>query len=137
VMMCTVLPPGPIIGDVNRAVRHWRASTVRQAMTFDQIVQAGGFDVVDPSASGGFRYVEPTVVRVSRDVARVLDGYPPAQQVPEAVSASPVGWTTDAPTYVPRHRALSSSLSRSGPPVPLRNVASLAACDDVQTVITR
>lgn len=133
-MMCTVLPPGPIIGDVNRVVRHWRASTVRQAMTFDQIVQAGGFDVFDPSASGGFRYVEPTVVRVSREVARVLDGYTPAQRVPEGV---PVGSTTDAPTYAPRHRALSSSLSRSGPPVPLRNVASLAACDDVQTVITR
>jgi len=137
VMMCTVLPPCPIIGDVNRAVRHWRASTVRQAMAFDQIVQAGGFDVFDPSTSGGFRYVEPTVVRVSREVARVLDGYTPAQRVPEAVPASPVGWTTDAPTPPRRRATLASSLSCSGPPAPLRNVASLAACDDVQTVITR
>ncbi len=41
------------------------------------------------------------------------------------------------PTPLRRCATLASSLSCSGPPAPLRNVASLAACDDVQTVITR
>jgi hypothetical protein len=118
-MMRTVLPSTPIMADVKRS------------MTYDQIVEAGDLDVF----GGG--YIESSIVRVSREVELALAGCAPVRAVADLTPPFPPPAAPEVRVPAAR-RALSSSLSRSGPPVPLRNVASWPlAIDDVQTVITR